>query len=62
MRRQPQLFICLWLSGVVIVAQPAWGSANTPLSERASTSTHRQGLISQGINQSISNSCQWSAD
>lgn len=47
MRRQPQLLMGLWLAGVLVTAQPAWGSGNSPLSERGSTSANSQGLLSQ---------------
>ncbi|HIK06864.1 MAG TPA: TonB-dependent siderophore receptor [Trichormus sp. M33_DOE_039] len=47
MRRQPQLLMGLWLAGVVITVQPAWGSGNPPLSEGGNTSTNPQRLLSQ---------------
>jgi iron complex outermembrane recepter protein len=47
MRRQPQLLMGLWLAGIVVAVQPAWGSGNTPWSEGDSTSTHPQRLLSQ---------------
>jgi iron complex outermembrane receptor protein len=37
----------LWLAGVVVTVQPAWGSGNPPLSEGDRTSTHPQRLLSQ---------------
>jgi iron complex outermembrane receptor protein len=47
MRGQPQLLMGLWLAGVVVAAQPAWGSGNTALSEYGSTSTNPRRLLSQ---------------
>ncbi|BAY67860.1 ferrichrome-iron receptor [Nostoc sp. PCC 7120 = FACHB-418] len=47
MKRQPQLLMGLWLAGVFIAVQPAWGSIPTLLSERGLTSTNSQGLLSQ---------------
>lgn len=47
MRRQPQLLMGLWLAGIVVTVQPAWGSGNPPLSESGSTSTNPQRLLSQ---------------
>ncbi|MBD2360335.1 hypothetical protein H6G36_03835 [Anabaena minutissima FACHB-250] len=47
MRRQPQLLMGLWLAGIVVAVQPAWGSGNTPWSEGGNTSTNSQALLSQ---------------
>jgi len=51
MKRQPQLLMGLWLTGVVVAAQPALGSENSlktsPLFEQVSTSGNVKQLLSQ---------------